>query len=124
MIITIESTIERLKIKQYPASQWQAFILLALLSILSSYHMFFQSPIFSSLTCSKDFFNRTNCQLVESAILNPNLTDRYIKNVKKPYKKSGRKNNVIWLTTNIRIWHRKIQNILSSSQSFFDPFLY
>ena len=125
MIRIIESSAKQLKFKQYPANQWLAFIFLALLSILASYHIFFQSPISSSLTCSKDFFNRTNCQLVESALLNHNLTDKQIKNVKEPHRKTieGR-SNVIWLATDIKIWHGRIQNVYYPSSLFLDPFLY
>ena len=85
----------------------------------------FQSPINSSLVCSKDFLNRTNCQLIESALLNPNLTNRQIKNVKEPHRKTieGR-SNVIWLATDIKIWHGRIQNVYYPSSLFLDTFLY
>ncbi|MEL6928473.1 MAG: hypothetical protein AAFO95_07555 [Cyanobacteria bacterium J06600_6] len=96
MLRIVESSPKLLKLKQYPANQWLVFIFAALLSILAAYHTFFQSPISSSLFCTKDFFNITNCRLIESALLNPNLTDRQIKNIKEPHKQTiGGKSNVI-----------------------------
>jgi len=124
MIRILESSTDKLKIKQYPANQWLAFIFLSLLSIIAAYHIFFQSPIDSSLICTKNFLNQTNCQLIESALLNHDLTDRQIKNVKEPHKTISGRSNVIWLATDINIWRGKIQNIYYHSSLFLDPFLY
>ena len=124
MIKIVETSANKLKFKQYPANQWLAFIFLLLLGILVAYHILFQSPISSSLSCSKDFFNRTNCQLVESAFLNHNLTNKHINNIKEPRKTNGRRNNAIWLATDIKIWHGKIQNVYYPSSFSSDPFLY
>jgi len=124
MIRIIENSANKLTIKQYPANSWLVCIFAALLSSFLGYYTFFQSPISSYLVCTKDFFNQTNCELIESALLNHDLNDRQIENIKDPHKTISSRSNVILLTTGINIWRRKIQNIYYPSSLFLDPFLY
>ena len=124
MIRIIKSSKDRLIIRQYPANKWLAFIFLAFLSVLFFYHSFFQSPISSSLICYKGFLGTTNCELIESALLNQDLTHKYIKNIKEPHKHFSSRNNVIWLKTEIKVWHGRIKNVYYPSSWFLDPFLY
>ena len=114
---------EQLTIKQYPTKLWFAFIFLLLFTLTLSFYSFCKSPIYSSLNCTKSLFNSTNCELIESALLNKQLTHQYIENIKKPEKASGR-SNVIWLKTEVKIWHGRIKNIYYPSNWFFDPALY
>jgi|GEM_PF-5983724 len=123
MIRIIESSADKLRIKQCPANSWIVCIFAALLSAFLGYYTFFQSPISSSLVCTKDFFNRTNCELIESAVFDRNLTDRHIKNIKEPRIKIGGRNTSIFLKTDINIWHGNIKNLYYPSSLVSDPFL-
>lgn len=109
-------------IKHYPTKIWLAFISASLLIFTIYNYTLFQSPIYSSLTCTKNIFNNTNCELVESALLKDRLTHQYINNVSKPRKAGGR-SNTIWLKTEARLWHGSIKNIYYPSNWFFDPTL-
>lgn len=114
---------EQLTIKQYPTNQWWISIFLLLFILTLNYYGFYKSPIYSTLNCTKDLFYSTNCELIESALLNEKLTYQYIENIKKPEKASGR-SNVILLKTELKIWHGRIKNIYYPSNWFFDPALY
>ena len=122
MIKVVASNEEQLIIKHYPTKLWLAFIFWLIFSFTLYCYTLFQSPIYSSLTCTKSFFNNTNCELVESALLDDRLTHQYINNVSKP-RKSGGKSNTIWLKTEARLWHGSIKNIYYPSNWFFDPAL-
>ena len=123
MIRIIENSANKLTIKQYPANQWLIFIFASLLCVFLLYQILFQSPITSSLICTKDFLNRTNCELIESAVFDRNLTDRHIKNIKEPHRKIGGRNTAIFLKTDINIWYGNIKNVYYPSSLVSDPFL-
>jgi hypothetical protein len=114
---------EQLTIKQYPTNQWLVSIFLFLFILTLNYYGFYKSPIHSTLNCNKGLFNSTNCELVESALLNKKLTDQYIKNIKKP-KKAGGRSNVILLKTEVKVWNGYKKNIYYPTNWFFDPALY
>ena len=122
MIKLLPTNREQLIIKHYPIKIWLASIFLLIFSFTLYCYTLFKSPIYSSLTCTKDFLNNTNCELVESALLDERLTHQYINNVSKPRKAGGR-SNTIWLKTEARLWHGSIKNIYYPSNLFFDPAL-
>lgn len=122
MIKVLATNGEQLIIKHYPTKFWLAFSFAFIFGFILYCYTLFQSPIYSSLTCTKDFFNNTNCKLVESALLNDRFTHQYINNVSKPRKAGGRSNTIL-LKTEARLWHGSIKNVYYPSNLFFDPAL-
>ena len=119
MIKIIKSNKNELIIKQYPLNHWLVCGLLFILVVFFNYHIFFQSPISSTLTCNKGLFNTNNCELNESALLKKNLTHKLIKNINHPKKRFASRNNAIYLKTeyaNMKIFYYP-------SSWIIDPFL-
>lgn len=123
MIRTLESDRDKLIIKDYPLRWWLAFIFLAMLIIICNYYLFFILPVSSSLTCTKNFLNTTNCELVESSVFNKNLTHQTITNIYKVKQGIGSKSNSILLKTKIKL-RGYIKNIYFPSRSLIRTKLY
>ncbi|MEM7758388.1 MAG: hypothetical protein AAF298_09725 [Cyanobacteria bacterium P01_A01_bin.40] len=120
MIKIKENNQDKFVIRQYPVKYWLAFSFLFILSLIFCCHIVFQAPISSSLTCTKSLFNTNNCELIESALLNKNLTHKSIKNIHHPQKTFARKNNPIYL----KIDYKYLTKIYYPSGWIIDPFLY
>lgn len=125
MINIIENTNKNLTLKDYPFKHWLAFICFTIFVVIVNYTILFKTPIYSSLTCDRDWFNRVNCELVESALLKHNLRHQTINNISNsPYiLKNGR----ILLNREMDLLHNRVKNNYFPSHSFlgfFDIYLY
>ncbi len=123
MIIIKENNKDRLIIKDHPAKYWLAFMFLAILIIIDNYYLFFLFPISSSLTCNKVFLNTANCELVESSLINKNLTHRTVANIHKAKQGTYGQSHSILLKTEIRL-KGNIKNIYFPSRSLIRTHLY
>lgn len=125
MIRIKENINKKLIIKDYPAKSWLAFIILAIFAFVINYCNFYVAPVYSSLTCNKNWLNITNCEILGSSLGNKNLINQKINNLHEP--KSILKNGTIWLKTEVDLLHNHIKNIYYPNNQFlgfFDIYLY
>ena len=82
MIKFIENSDTKLKFVSYPILKFWSFLLVLIIFIPLLY-WFFLSSSSSSLNCQRTFLNRVDCQLQESSLLNLNVTQTDIINLRK-----------------------------------------
>ena len=123
MIRIIDSSEDKLILKDYPINYWSAFIFSFVLLIILEYCVLFLSPNSSTLICTKSFLNTTNCELIETSFFNKNLTHKTITNIQKPRIAFNGRVGKIWLKTEIDLWHG-IKNVYYPNSSAFGLSLY
>ena len=124
MIIIVESSDKKLILKDYPFRGWLAFICLGIFVVLCNYQAFFRTPIHSYLNCRKEIFNSISCELIESSLLNNDLTSKTVSNIYEAKKVQGSKSNVIKLEQHTNIWNSRGKKVYYPSNSYFGPYLY
>ena len=83
MIKFIENSDKKLKFVSYPITNFFNYLVILFIFVPLLYWGLYLSPIYSSLTCQRTFLARIDCQLKEKSILNSDLREIDIKNVKK-----------------------------------------
>ena len=118
MIKFLEQSQTKLIFECYPIKTWINLLIMFTVFTLCLYFTVFISPIDSKLICHKTVLNRVDCQLQESSLLNSNLTQTTIKNVRKAELVFFRKSNQIALITSSNFLFMNIPNL---KKKYFYP---
>ena len=103
MIKILKNDEKTITIKKYPFEQSLLYIFIPIIISAVVYQACVYESLSSSLTCTKNWLNTTNCQIQESSWLNPNLIEQKVTNLKHVEKAVSGRSRRIFLKREIRL---------------------